>query len=194
MSAATTLPTCALCGGSEQRLRFKEGPFSVVACCSCELTYVTPRLVDEQLIERIYDELYWNSPSASDRGYTDYAGSEDLYLRTFERRVDSLSRHLPTTGRVLDIGCAAGYFLRVMRDRGWDVQGIEPSRSIRALAERDLGAGRLHSDLQGETGFQPRSFDLITLWDVLEHQPHLSVPHSPFTRCSASHPLQAKAI
>ena len=175
MSAATKQSTCALCGSSEQRLRFRDGPFSVVACCTCELTYVTPRLVDEQLLTRIYDELYWSSPVASDRGYTDYAGDEELYLRTFERRVAGLERHLAPQltrpGRVLDIGCAAGYFLRVMQRRGWDVHGIEPSRSIRALAERDLGPERVHAALLPDAKLEPGSFDLVTLWDVLEHLP-----------------------
>jgi len=175
MSAATMQSHCALCGGSEQRMRFRDGPFNVVACCSCELTYVTPRLVDEQLIERVYDELYWSSPIASERGYTDYAGDAELYLRTFERRVTGLEQHLMPRhmgpGRVLDIGCAAGYFLQVMQRRGWDVHGVEPSRSIAKLAERDLGPGRVHPDLQGDTGFEPKSFDLVTLWDVLEHLP-----------------------
>jgi len=171
MSAATMQSACALCGAADHRLRFRDGPFSVVACPGCDLTYVTPRLIDEQLIERVYDELYWSSPVARERGYTDYAGDEALYLRTFERRADRLAPHLPAVGRVLDVGCAAGYFLRVMRDRGWQVHGVEPSASIRRVAEEALGSEALHAGPLDDAALEPESFDLVTLWDVIEHLP-----------------------
>ena len=41
---------CGLCGGTERKLKFEDGPFSVVTCTDCELTYVTPRLTDSALI------------------------------------------------------------------------------------------------------------------------------------------------
>jgi SAM-dependent methyltransferase len=72
---------------------------------------------------------------------------------------------------VLDVGCAAGYFLRVMRERGWDVHGFEPSDSIRATAANELGAENVRGGELATAGFEPHSFDLVTLWDVLEHAP-----------------------
>ena len=42
---------CGLCGSAERELEFTDGPFSVVTCRSCGLTYVTPRLADAALIE-----------------------------------------------------------------------------------------------------------------------------------------------
>ena len=176
MSASTLDSVCALCGGDEQRLRFREGPFSIVACASCDLTYVTPRFADEQLLDSVYDELYWTSPVARERGYTDYAADADLYRRTFARRMDALAEHLPDveSGRVLDVGCAAGYFLAVMRERGWDVHGVEPSTPIRRVAVEALGADRIHAGplaAGDHPALQPGSFDLVTLWDVVEHLP-----------------------
>ena len=64
VSAALTEVNCGLCGAAERTLKFKDGPFSVVTCSSCELTYVTPRLNDASLIEDVYNEGYWSSNAA----------------------------------------------------------------------------------------------------------------------------------
>jgi len=162
---------CGLCGGGRRGVYFTDGPFSVVTCSDCGLTYVTPRLKDGALLAQVYDEGYWSSNAAKDRGYTDYRADAPLYLRTYRRRASIVRRHFPRPGRVLDVGCAAGYFLQVMREEGWDVQGVEPSDAIRPQAAERLGRDRVRGGLLHEAGFAPGSFDLVTLWDVLEHIP-----------------------
>ena len=162
---------CGLCGASERRLKFEDGPFSVVTCEKCELTYVTPRLRDASLLEHVYDEGYWSSDAAKERGYTDYRADAPLYVKTYRRRIAVVRRHFAQPGRVLDVGCAAGYFLSVMQDEGWDVTGIEPSDAIRRTAEERLGAENVRGGLLHEAGLEPGSFDLVTFWDVIEHIP-----------------------
>ena len=75
-------------------------PFSVVTCASCGLTYVTPRLEDAALIDSVYDEGYWSSNAAKERGYTDYRSDEPLYLKTYRRRLAVIRRHFAGPGRV----------------------------------------------------------------------------------------------
>jgi SAM-dependent methyltransferase/ribosomal protein S27E len=162
---------CGLCGSRERTLKFEDGPFSVVTCSSCGLTYVTPRLSDASLISEVYDEGYWSSDSAKTRGYTDYRQDAPLYLKTYRRRYRVVARHFERPGRVLDVGCAAGYFLKVMQERGWEVTGLEPSDAIRPQAAERLGADRVRGGLLHEAGLEPGSFDLITFWDVVEHIP-----------------------
>ncbi|MHC4262940.1 MAG: class I SAM-dependent methyltransferase [Planctomycetota bacterium] len=162
---------CGLCGSTERELKFTDGPFSVVTCTSCDLTYVTPRLVDHSLIESVYDEGYWSSDAAKDRGYTDYRADAPLYLRTYRKRLKVVRRHFDQPGRVLDIGCAAGYFLKVMQEEGWDVTGLEPSDAIRPQAAERLGADNVRGGLLGEVDLPRGHYDLITFWDVIEHIP-----------------------
>ena len=162
---------CGLCGSPERDLKFQDGPFSVVTCRKCRLTYVTPRLADGALIEQVYDEGYWSSSSAKERGYTDYRADQPLYLKTYRRRLSVVRRHFAQPGRVLDVGCAAGYFLDVMRGDGWQVVGLEPSDAIRPHAERLLGAANVRGGLLDEVDLEPGSFDLVTMWDVIEHIP-----------------------
>jgi len=67
-------------------------------------------------------------------------------------------------GRLLDVGCQKGEFLHVMKQRGWDVQGVEFSSAPPNLFGVPIVVGRLE-----DAPFPPGSFDLITLWAVLEH-------------------------
>ncbi len=164
-------PACALCGSRERRVLFRDGAHTLVRCADCELVYVTPRREAAALIREVYDATYWRSAAARERGYSDYASDEDLYLRTFRRRFDGLAQLLPRAGRALEVGCAAGFSMRVLADRGYDVFGIEPSAAIRALAEKRLGTARIHAGTLEDAPFAAGSFDLIVMWDVLEHLP-----------------------
>lgn len=166
--------TCQLCGSTERTTKFQDGPFQVVTCTRCGLVYVTPRLQGEALAA-VYDEGYWKSDDPKQRGYADYAREADLYLKTFRRRMALVSRWLPARARVLDVGCAAGYFLRVLQEHGHDVHGVELSKAIAVEAIKALGEDRVHvgtlDDAVSAMDHRPQSFDLVTMWDVVEHIP-----------------------
>lgn len=164
-------PACALCGGRSRRERFRAGPHAVVTCRSCDLTYVTPRLEAGVLLAEVYDTSYWSAPAPRDRGYGDYLGDADLYRATFELRLRALAPFVPTRGRALDVGCGPGLFLGVLKARGWEVVGIEPSERARTAAEARLGPGVVQARTLVEADFPLASFDLVTFWDVLEHLP-----------------------
>jgi len=161
-SSAWNHVDCGLCGSPQREVKFQDGPFSVVTCKACGLTYVTPRLQDGALIAEVYNESYWSSDAAKQHGYTDYRADEPLYLATYRRRLAVVRRHFARPGRVLDVGCAAGYFLRVMRDEGWEVLGLEPSDAIRSLAVERLGPEAVRGGLLGEVELPAASFDLVT--------------------------------
>jgi len=75
-------------------------------------------------------------------------------------------------GRLLDVGCASGMFLRCAADAGWKVVGVEPARALYEKAKEALaGGGELICATLQEAGLSPSSFDVVTLWDVLEHTP-----------------------
>ncbi len=74
-------------------------------------------------------------------------------------------------GRILDVGCGTGEFLKTCQRQNWQVAGVEPDGDARALAITKLGCG-VESDL----GLVQKNqlFDVITLWHVLEHVPDLN--------------------
>ncbi|MBR9913561.1 MAG: class I SAM-dependent methyltransferase [Algicola sp.] len=73
--------------------------------------------------------------------------------------------------KLLDIGCGTGDFLKIAQAHGWDVFGIEPNQDARDLANAKTGA--VVFDTLEVSQFKESSFDVITLWHVLEHLPNL---------------------
>lgn len=176
LSDAVEIATCQLCGSAERSLKFADGPFRVLTCSDCGLVYVSPRLVGAAL-EQVYDEGYWKSSDPKARGYADYARESALYLKTFRHRMRYVRRWLRPGARILDVGCAAGYFLRVVQGEGHDVWGVELSPAIAKEAIAALGPDRVHVGTLDHAveamDFRPGSFDLVTLWDVIEHVPDM---------------------
>jgi SAM-dependent methyltransferase len=173
-SESEDIASCQVCGSSERSLKFEDGPYQVYTCSNCTFVYVTPRLTGQALLD-VYNETYWKSDNPKERGYADYAKESALYLKTYKKRMKLVSKWLPQPGRILDVGCAAGYFLRVAQQHGHDVHGVELSEAISQAAIQSLGSDRVYNGLLDDAvearGWQPQSFDLITIWDVIEHVP-----------------------
>lgn len=75
-------------------------------------------------------------------------------------------------GRLLDIGTGTGYFADTMLRRGWQVEAVEKNAQTRDFAKQHFGL-----DVKPDTAlkdFAPGSFDVITLWHVMEHLEHLN--------------------
>jgi SAM-dependent methyltransferase len=90
--------------------------------------------------------------------------------RTARKHLEIVERHV-RPGRILDVGCASGLFLRHALQSGWDVTGIEPSESLCAKARTNLGGQGEIQWATLEDACLMGGFDAITLWDVLEHVP-----------------------
>lgn len=78
---------------------------------------------------------------------------------------------------VLDIGCGTGDFLKICADNGWDVTGVEPSKVAQSFVRSKISSDKLSlfdsvDALKKEDNIF-LSYDVITLWHVLEHVPNL---------------------
>jgi SAM-dependent methyltransferase len=110
-------------------------------------------------------------------GYADYAATEPVLRRQFAREVAFLRRHCPT-GRLLEIGCAYGFFLQEARDY-FAVGGIELSEAAAAHC-RDLGLNVVTGEASERALAQFAPADAFVLLDVIEH---LSDPFDTLRRC-----------
>jgi hypothetical protein len=140
-------PACALCGGRERRILFREGPHSIVRCSACELVYVTPRREERALMAEVYGADYWRSPAARERGYSDYLGTKPCTCARFAPAGAASPGHLPRGGRALDVGCAAGFSMVALAERASRSTGSSPLRPSaprpwRASARRASTAAR----------------------------------------------------
>ncbi len=157
---------CNLCGGRKVCPRYEVDGFHIVRCVGCTLTYVAEEVEQAQLSE-YYGEAYYTG--AQDKGYTDYIGRGDSRKRHFRSLIPAIRRHLNVDSpHVLDVGCAAGFFLEVAREEGWEAQGVELSAFAAEYARSRLGL-QVFTGTLAEAGLPSGSFDLITFWDVIEH-------------------------
>jgi 2-polyprenyl-3-methyl-5-hydroxy-6-metoxy-1,4-benzoquinol methylase len=164
-----TVDACPMCGSERSRLAFEEPPYALRRCTRCGLGWVTPRL-DEGGLEQIYNaEGFWCSDSPRTRGYTDYRGDERLYLDTFRKRLRFVLKDGPSGGRALDVGCAAGFCMEATRELGFDAYGLDISETIVNHARERFGFDTIHLGPLQTAPYRESSFDLITMWDVVEH-------------------------
>jgi len=151
---------CPLRSGMRFRFVLNDSGAQVVKCTACRFIYVNPQPTEQEL-DRLYREYY------GDEGH-DLAHSLCFRRPVFEHGVKTLN-HLARGGKLLDIGCGTGDFLVRAREAGWDATGVELSARAAAHA-RDRGL-HVRTGSVVEQGFPSDCFNVVTLWDVLEHLP-----------------------
>jgi len=158
---------CNLCGSATSTPVLERHGLSVVRCAKCGLVFVNPRPPPEQ-IRALYEAEEYFRKDPHTVGYRDYFEDAPLHLRTFEREFCFLARVRPGQGALLDVGCAGGFSLKVARDRGWDVQGVEISRFAAEYARNTMGLSVFHGTL-ADARFADSSFDVVMAYSTLEH-------------------------
>ncbi len=135
------------------------GTQTLVSCTNCEMIFESPRFDAETIVA----------------GYvaSSEAGHDSQYpmrVRSFLAALERNAKQLPSKGStVLDIGTAGGAFLEAAKSFGFDAYGMEPSADLVARG-RARGLQIMQGTVENHS-FQPGSFDLICLWDVIEHLP-----------------------
>lgn len=163
---------CGLCGEMKSGILFRIKGFPIRQCVRCGMRYVSPRLRPSSLLQMYSEPSYFQSPNSLVHGYMDYAADRDNILNTAEKRFRWISSQWKSIkpGRLLDIGCAMGYSLEYAMDQEWEAWGLEPSRHA-AQASSPRLAGRIANTNLEACPYDRGSFDLILLWDVVEHLP-----------------------
>jgi 2-polyprenyl-3-methyl-5-hydroxy-6-metoxy-1,4-benzoquinol methylase len=126
-------------------------------------------------LTEIYDAGYFrDDPSQPDReGYSDYRADAPAHRRNARRRLRLLGRSHADQGRLLDVGCAAGFFVAEAQQCGWDAFGVDLSKDM-----VDWGRGHVSPDLSAgaftDCDVASRSVTAVTMWDYIEHSidPH----------------------
>jgi len=136
---------------------------AIVQCDECRLVYLNPRVRKDLIIESYSSAI---DPT--------FVAQNEERVATFKRSLEWLGkRHgiTPQTAkRVLDVGCAGGAFPKAAHDLGFDVVGVEPSTWLAEQGRSFYGLD-IRSGLLQDQDFPDQSFDLISLWDVIEHLP-----------------------
>lgn len=156
---------CPVCEHTFSENVFAVNGFNIVQCKSCTTQFVCPMPSEDDLRVHYEDPAYFRGEGH--QGYANYGDMRKALVPHFRRRLAAITRYQSTRGRLLDLGCAAGYFLEVAKSDGWQISGVELSNEMALGASRLLGITVANSlDTVSE-----RDFDAITLWEVIEHLP-----------------------
>ena len=129
----------------------------LVRCRSCGFQYVNPRLRADLILS-----------AYSDGEDPTYISQVEARERTFDSSLAEIEKAAGGKGRLLDVGTAAGAFVAAARKRGWEAEGCEPNAWMAAWGAKHYGIPIRQGDLLAQD-YQDGSFDVITLWDVIEH-------------------------
>jgi SAM-dependent methyltransferase len=167
-----TLSNCLLCNASvdpRTDLAWRKDGYDIVKCPSCGLVFRFD-LPDVHELSLIYGEEYFHArpDRTGSRGYANYLRDAPMHRANARRRLRQLALRTPERGRLLDVGCAAGFFVDEARRDGWEATGIDVSGTMVDWAVSELGAPVRRANF-AEVDVAPPQLDAITMWDYIEH-------------------------
>jgi SAM-dependent methyltransferase len=159
------LPLCPGCGAIEF-VTFDIGAGNILRRCrSCDtvsaLEYADPA--------EVYVDGYMFGEAGAFGIDVTHPSFQELLNRIGHRRMEFIESVSGGPGSLLDVGCGTGEVLAAARDRGWTVQGVEPERTAAEMAGTrglDVAVATLE-----ESGLPEGSWDVVSAFHVLEHQP-----------------------
>lgn len=175
-----TYVVCNLCGSQDYKILFRStlrdddfknsftqyviserGPTygQIVQCKRCNLVYANPRDNVDDIINNytmVKDEKY----------FSEWRAREAVFLRGLRL----IEKYTAGEGRLLDLGCFTGIFLNLIRRNNWSTLGIEPSKWAVDYGRNKLNLRILQGRFE-DFGFDDEFFDVVTMWDVIEHFP-----------------------
>jgi 2-polyprenyl-3-methyl-5-hydroxy-6-metoxy-1,4-benzoquinol methylase len=185
MDSHWELIVCPLCGHAESST-FLQGvapsghEFTLMKCKACELVYLNPRPSTEHLMDYYPSEYGCHAPPRVGlrqrlkllalRANHRQPGTKGAFKSWAGRRLKPLMalevEYVPG-GRILDLGCGSGLNVWLYQQAGWDAIGVEPADAAAAIA-RSMGL-RAYTGTLEEVRFPPSYFDVVTMYQVLEH-------------------------
>ena len=138
--------------------------FQIQECLNCGLLFTEPRPPKDKIGDYYKSEEYY-SHQENKKGFIPklYESIKAINLKNKYK----IATNGKSAGKLLDIGCGVGDFIHTAEEQGWQCTGVEPSQDAKAIAKKRIKAEILSSeDLEQ---IPNETFDVITMWHVLEH-------------------------
>ncbi|MCM8787050.1 MAG: class I SAM-dependent methyltransferase [Candidatus Omnitrophica bacterium] len=129
--------------------------FNLTKCLDCGLVFLNPRPTN-------FDEIY---PCYYYKNY----GEQKAGIRILESKKERKILKFKKEGRLLDVGCNKGFFLADMKKYNWDVWGVDISSFSCEYAKKTFKLENIFCANILDIEFEDNFFDVITLWQVIEH-------------------------
>lgn len=156
---------CIICKTTDLRkIRIKKIAQTGYKCKACSFIFIWPQPTEKE-IEDIYKESYYKSWGV-------FRGREKPETARLKKAagVQYLEKikHYCNQGKLLDIGCAFGYFMEMAQEYNFDVYGVELSHFSSTIAKNKFGPKVFEGKLW-DSKFPNGNFDVITMFDLIEH-------------------------
>lgn len=155
---------CDSCGETRFALFLTKNGYRLLRCLNCDLVFLD-QVPNDNTLTSLYSRSYFCS-SLADQGFGDYIAMRSSLEARFRQKLRNMSK-MVKQGTLLDVGCGPGFFLSVARER-YDVYGVDISPFAVDYAVQELRLRVFQASGLGEL-FGPETFDIITLWDTVEH-------------------------
>lgn len=135
----------------------------IVQCKQCGLVYTNPRIKAEIILD-----------SCSQGDDTVYISQEEGRKKTFQEELRWIKNttHPTEKEKILDVGCAAGFFLTVAQENNFEPYGVELNAWLADYGRKKFNLTHITTGTLEKAKFRDGFFDYVTLWEVLEHVPH----------------------
>ena len=163
---------CPICGGNshEKHVEGKDHNvsgevFTIVECVGCGFRFTNPR-PKEKNIYKYYQSKNYISHSSTKKGLINkvYHLVRSYQFNKKKEVIHKISNI--RKGKILDVGCGTGDFLKYMASYGWEVDGVETDKGAKKEAEKKLG-NKIEEKL--DLVNEENKYDVISMWHVLEH-------------------------
>lgn len=168
------MKSCNLCGSSNIQNYAQFNKYSLQKCSSCDLLFTDQDSIDMKSLytKDYFDGIHGNFFADCKKDYETRINTSKK-LQNFQHVLKKI-KETKSSGKFMDIGCATGVFLDMAQKEGYDVTGVDVSEFACKYATENFGIKTLNGKLE-DLQLEEKSFDIITMWDVIEHVPN---PHA----------------
>jgi ubiquinone/menaquinone biosynthesis C-methylase UbiE len=149
---------CNLCQANQGKKLISQVAYNIVQCEKCGLVYRNPRPSQDEVLKE-----YGSDKVISEHRKVVWY---DAMFKLFKGYLKEIERYSPK-GKLLDIGCGYGTFLKLAQGNGWQAWGVEVSESACKYARETLGLN-IFKGISKQANFSDNFFDVVTLWGVLD--------------------------
>ena len=150
--------SCNVCSSHDLRTLYLKHKMTVMQCKNCDFVFIHPP-PSKETQSKYYDDSFEKG------SYKLYSTAENLKIKTSEKRFIAFSKYAKG-GKLLDVGCATGFFLNLALKKNFETFGVELSEEAIKKANKEH---KIFHGILEEAKYDDSFFDIVTMYDIIEH-------------------------